>query len=78
MAAILKSRLFLESTVPAPTSVPSAGIAARKFSASRPVGAMCKLVVIFSMSRSWQVFKPVSAEIVDILDPRSKPASFAL
>ena len=39
---------------------------------------MCKLVVIFSMSKSWPVFKPVSAEIVDIRDPRSKPASFAL
>src|SRR5204863_401223 len=78
VAAILKSRLFFESSVPAPTSVPSAGIAARKFSASSPVGAMCKLVVIFSMSKSWPVFRPVSAEIVDILDPRSKPASLAL
>src|SRR3989454_6449911 len=74
----LKSRLFLESMAPAPTSEPSAGTMALKFSAWRPLGAMRKFVVTFSMSRSWPVFRPVSAEMVDILDPRSKPASFAL
>src|SRR5216683_881642 len=35
-------------------------------------------VAAISKSRSWPVFRPVSAEMVDILDPRSKPASFAL
>src|SRR5580700_8742801 len=47
VAAILKSRSFLESTVPAPERLPTKGITATKFSALRPSGAMRRLVVSF-------------------------------
>src|SRR2546422_3347935 len=60
---------------PRSTLFPYTTLFRSKFSAWRPLGAMRKFVVTFSMSRSWPVFRPVSAEMVDILDPRSKPRS---
>src|SRR6266849_4518064 len=66
VATILKSRLFLESMVPAPARLPSDGITARKFWACKPLGAMRRFVVSFSMSRSLPVLTPVSAEMAAI------------
>jgi len=40
VAAILKSRLFFASSVPAPVRLPTLGTTARKFSARKPLGAM--------------------------------------
>src|ERR1043166_6044717 len=77
VAAILKSRLFFASSVPAPVKLPTLGTTARKFSARKPFGAMWTLVVSFSISRSFPVFNPVRAETADILEPRSNPASLA-
>src|SRR5579859_1127616 len=71
-------RLFLESIVPAPTRFPTVGTTARKFSAWRPLGAMRRLVVSFSISRSLPLLIPASEAIELILEPRSKPASFPL
>src|SRR5581483_7462153 len=48
--------------------VPSEGTTALKFSARRPLGAMCTLVLSFSMMRSEPVLKPVSAEMADIFE----------
>src|SRR5262249_5831371 len=78
VAAILKLILFLDSSVPAPVQFPKFGTTARKLSARKPLGAMCTLVVSFSISRSFPVFSPVRADTADIFEPRSKPASLAL
>src|SRR5215468_7063991 len=78
VAAILKSRLFFESRVPPPARLPTLGTTARKFSARNPFGATWTLLVIFSISRSLPVLRPVRAETADIFEPRSNPSSLAL
>jgi len=78
VATILKSRLFLESIVPAPHETSQSGNDGEKFSALNPVRRHPQVRGDLLDVQVLAVLMPVSIEMADISIPRSKSTSFAL